>query len=878
MRATWLRMAGTVAVIAGVGLAAQAPEAPGKRPLPKPNYQLASEWTAAKVSKLVFDTTLTPHWYKSGDKFWYAFKTSIGTSYYVVNPVKGTRAALFDHDQVAEQLTGLTGLPYDGGHLPLQNAKLVANDTALRFALNVPLTAVIPGLGPESAWEQTVVNEERVAARRGGRFGRGGAHVVAPPPKTRPVYFALDLASGRVRLLPDYVPAQPKPAWAQISPDGKTILFARGDNLYSMDAASYALALKNPNDPNIHETQLTTDGVPFYGYARTIFHTHEDLGVAPPVYKDIPKDTSAHPRVAALRVVWSRDSSEFAFARADTRKVADLWVIHSLHNPRPTLETYKYAMPGEVNVPLYSVWVFNLKTGKEMRLHAKKFADQHFILETEPVTNAERAAAPKGATPPAIWLGGADNKLYITRISRDLHKVDFCTADPATGAVTPIIQERSNVYIDTKPLRLVEHGTGLLVWSDRNGWGHYYLYGTDGRLKNQVDHGQFVAGNIVSVDDATNTMYFDALGYKAGEDVYYSHLYRIGLDGTGMRVLDPQIANHAIQASDDGRYFVDTYSRVDTAPEVDLDNTAGKELRLERTDVQALEAAGYKFPTPFVVKADDGITNLYGVMFKPFDFNPKLKYPLIEYVYPGPQTEAVETTFNPKSPQMLLAQFGFIVIEVGNRGGSPLRDSWYHTYGYHNLRDYGLADKKRAAEELAQRYPYIDIHRVGITGHSGGGFMSTAAILEYPDFFKVAVSESGNHDNNVYNNTWSEKHDGIREIDEKNGQTKFLFSIDKNSSLAKNLQGHLLLSTGDMDNNVNMANTMRLVNALIRANKRFDLIVLPGERHGYASDTQWFFWRKADYFCRYLLGWAPTGANMVELQREVAETDKGKGN
>lgn len=872
MRTTGLRIAGMAAMMAGL---ACAQGAAGGRKLPKPNYRLASEWTAAKVSKLVFDTTITPHWYAGGDKFWYAFKTGIGTSYYVVDPVKGTRAALFDHAQVAEQLTLLTGLPYDGGHLPIQNAKLVNHDTGLRFSVNVPLTAVIPGLAAETAAEATILNEERMAARRGGGFGRGGA-VVAPPARQRPVYFELNLATGRVRLLADYVPQRPQPRWAQISPDGKTILFARADNLYMMDAASYQLALVNPNDPNIHETQLTTDGVPFDGYAQTIYHSHEDLGVNPPVYKDVPKDTSAHPRVAALRVAWSRDSSEFAFIRADTRKVAELWVIHSLHNPRPTLETYKYAMPGEVNVPLYSAWAIDVATRKEVELKAARFPDQHMEIETEPVTNAERAAAAKGGTPAAIWLGGADGKLYLTRISRDLHKVDFCTADPATGVVTPIIRERSNVYIDTKPLRLVEHGTGLLVWSDRNGWGHYYLYGTDGTLKNQVDHGEFVAGNIVSVDAATRTMYFNALGVKAGEDVYYSHLYRIGLDGSGMKTLDPQIANHAIAASDDGKYFVDTYSRVDTAPEIALDNTAGQELKLEHTDVQALQAAGYQFPTPFTVKADDGITNLYGVMFKPFDFNPKRKYPLIEYVYPGPQTEAVETTFNPKSPQMLLAQFGFIVIEVGNRGGSPLRDSWYHTYGYHNLRDYGLADKKRAAEELAQRYAYIDINRVGITGHSGGGFMSTAAILEYPDFFKVAVSESGNHDNNVYNNTWSEKHDGIREIDEKNGEAKFLFSIDKNSSLAKNLKGHLLLSTGDMDNNVSMANTMRLANALIRANKRFDIIMLPGERHGYASDTQWFFWRKADYFCRYLLGWAPTGADMVELQREVAETDKGK--
>ncbi|HUX67716.1 MAG TPA: DPP IV N-terminal domain-containing protein [Terriglobales bacterium] len=869
-----------VALALGLGLVAQQAADPAAV---RPNYRLASEWTAAKVAKLVFDTSVTPHWFTSSDKFWYSYKSSTGTAYYVVDAVKGTKAALFDHARLAAQLTRLTGLPYDGEHLPIQGLKLVANDTALQFELSVPRTAVIAGLAPETA-AQRAAEQGGGGAAGGGRGGRGGAAIVNPP-GNRLVYFQMDLGTQQARLLGSFQPPPRTPAWAQVSPDGKTVVFARNQNLYMMDAASYALALQNPNDPNIHETQLTSDGVQYDGYTRQAFNSAEDLGTSGGRggrggrggASAIPKDTSKYPRRPAVRVVWSRDSSQFVVTRADTRKVAELWVIHTLHNPRPTLETYKYAMPGEANVPQYSLWVFNVASKKGMEVKADAFADQHVEVETEPVTNRERAAMAPGEAPPAIWLGGADDKFYMARISRDLHKVDFCTVATSDGTVTPIIEERENVYIDTKPLRLVAHGTELLVWSDRDGWGHYYLYGTDGRLKHQVDKGEFVAGDIEAVDDATGTMYFTALGYRSGENVYDAHLYRIGLDGSGMRALDPGNATHAIAASDDGKYFVDNFSRVNRAPEADLDSTAGRELKIETTDMAALRAAGYQFPTPFTVKADDGITDLYGVMFKPFDFDPHKKYPLIEYVYPGPQTESVETTFNPKSPQMTLAQFGFIVIEVGNRGGSPLRDSWYHTYGYGNLRDYGLADKKRAAEELGQMHPYIDLNRVGITGHSGGGFMSTAAILEYPDFFKVAVSESGNHDNNVYNNTWSEKHDGIQEID-KDGKTTFQFSIDKNSSLAGNLKGHLLLSTGDMDNNVNMANTMRLANALIRANKRFDLIMLPGERHGYASDTNWFFWRKADYFCQYLLGSSPHGADMVELQREVAENGKGKKN
>ncbi|HEX5315939.1 MAG TPA: prolyl oligopeptidase family serine peptidase, partial [Candidatus Kapabacteria bacterium] len=202
---------------------------------------------------------------------------------------------------------------------------------------------------------------------------------------------------------------------------------------------------------------------------------------------------------------------------------------------------------------------------------------------------------------------------------------------------------------------------------------------------------------------------------------------------------------------------------------------------------------------------------------------------------------------------------------------------WYHNYGYGNLRDYGLADKKAAAEQLADRFPYIDITRVGIHGHSGGGFMSTAAMLVYPDFFKVAVSSSGNHDNSIYNRWWSEKHNGVKELVSDKGDTSFLYSIEKNADLAKNLKGHLMLSTGDIDNNVHPGNTIRVANALIKANKRFDLVILPGQRHGYGDMTEYFWWRMADYFSRYLIG-DPTERPVAieEMDREQEQTGNKK--
>jgi len=597
-----------------------------------------------------------------------------------------------------------------------------------------------------------------------------------------------------------------------------------------------------------------------------------------------------------VAIVWSPDSKKFALLRRDERKVKDLWVINTLANPRPTLETYRYAMPGEDNVDQEEMLVFEVAGKKRLTVKTDRFKDQNLSIATAPATARERedaravgggqgqgggqgggggAAAAAGATLPAKWLSASSDRIYFTRLSRDMKRLDVCVADATTGEVKTILEERLNTYIETRPMRLVNGGADLLFWSERDGWGHYYLYdASTGALKNRVTDGEFVAMAIDGIDDKTKTLYVSAVGREKGEDPYYPHLYRVGYDGSGMKLLNAGNASHAVTIADDTRYFVDNYSRVDAAPESVLLDTLGNVVtKLETPDLTALKEAGFKFPEPFSVKADDGVTDIYGVMYKPFDFDPAKKYPIIAYVYPGPQTESVTKTFNPRGTSTSLAQYGFIVIEVGNRGGNPQRSKWYHNFGYGNLRDYGLADKKAAIEQLAHRCPYIDINRVGIWGHSGGGFMSAAAMLVYPDFFKVAWSESGNHENNIYNNTWSEKNHGIKEV-EKDGKITFEFSIEKNSDLAKNLKGHLMLVTGDFDNNVHPANSYRLADALIKANKRFDFMVLPGVRHSYAPLSAYVNQRRAEYFCRYLLGQTQEDADMMELNREQQQTGR----
>jgi dipeptidyl-peptidase 4 len=882
-------------------------QTPATGPAPvAPNFDLGSRWTSAKVSKLVFDTGVTPHWLQTGDRFWYAYQTREGRRFSIVDPARKTKALLFDHAKMAASLTSITRQPYDAQHLPFSTIKF-KNDNIFEFDVSVPRDTEIvttkkkvgTSQDPE---DQSADNPQQQQGQ--GQRGAGPGAAGRTPPRNRTLRFDYDIAAQKLTLDEDYSAPPPRPRWAAVSPDEQTVVFARSHNLYVMDAADFAKAQKNAGDTSIVETKLTTDGEEYYSYARSRQQDQQiqeqqqqqqqdQQDQQDQTQQETTTTTDKNARVPAVNVIWSQDSKRFALIRRDERKVKDLWVINALSNPRPTLETYRYAMPGEENIAVQEMHVFDVTGKKQVRVKTDRFKDQTFSIATAPASEREREDARTlgggqgqggqgggqggfgGGNLPAKWLSASSDKIYFTRLSRDMKRLDICLADATTGEVKTIVEERLNTYIETRPLRLVNNGQDLLHWSERDGWGHYYVYDANtGALKNRISDGEFVSMSIEGWDDKTKTLFITAVGREKGEDPYFPHLYRVGYDGSGLKLLNPGNASHAASMSDDVHYFIDNASRVDMAPEsVLVDGLGNVVTKLETPDLSALKEAGFKFPEPFAVKADDGVTDLYGVMYKPFDFDPNRKYPIIAYVYPGPQTESVTKTFNPRGTSMSLAQYGFIVIEVGNRGGNPQRSKWYHNFGYGNLRDYGLADKKAAIEQLAARCPYIDINRVGIWGHSGGGFMSAAAMLVYPDFFKVAWSESGNHENNIYNNTWSEKNHGIKEV-EKDGKVTFEFAIEKNSDLAKNLKGHLMLVTGDIDNNVHPANTYRLADALIKANKRFDFMILPGIRHPYAGDGAYVNQRRAEYFCRYLLGKTQDDADMVELNREQQQTGR----
>jgi len=874
---------------------AEPPAATPSSPTPiyTPNYALEARFLPANMNKLVFDLSVTPHWFTLSDKFWYSFRTTNGTNYFLADPVKKSKSLLWDNAKVAAALSLLTNFPYDAQHLPVKRLKLVDKDTRMRFEVEIRKDGVVPNepekkiqndgsqQGNESEIKQ---NDEKQNEQQGQRADRSG-QPSEPREETRTLSFEYDLATGKVSRLDNVEPMRKKPLWASVSPDEKTVVFARGHNLYLMDAVNYAKALKKAGDTTIIETQLTTDGVEKFSYARRILPEQEDE-----LKKEDKGDTNkAGIRSPAIIVHWSKDSKKFAVVHQDDRKIPDFWVIHSLANPRPTLESYPYPLPGEDAMPISQIEILDVSAKQLVVVQAKNFPEQELRLADAPLLerdreelreeqegNQEGAPMPLSRVSPR-WLSDTSDKLYFISTNRDFRKVDVCVADTATGASKTLIEERSNVWLSVKPLRLTGNGQEFIWWSERDGWGHYYLFDATGKLKNQITSGEYVTDQIASLDEKSRTIYFTANGRERNEDPYYTHVYRIGLDGSGLQLLTPGNFSHAFSSPDSGKYFEDTYSRVDTAPKsILLDAQGAHLLDLETTDTSQLLEAGYKFPETFKVKAEDGITDLYGVMHKPFDFDPSRKYPLIEFVYPGPQTEEVNKTFSPKSPNVPLSQLGFIVIEVGARGGSPQRNKWYDSYGYGNLRDYGLADKKVAAERLAAIYPYIDLSRVGMWGHSGGGFMTAAALMEYPDFYKAGWSESGNHDNNVYNRDWSEKYHGVREEAQKDGTQKYVYEIDKNSELAKNLKGHLMLTTSDMDNNVSMVNTMRVANALIRADKRFEIQVYPGMRHSYMPIVSYVDMARGDFFARWLLGSYDTGADILELQNQRQATPSKK--
>jgi len=636
------------------------------------------------------------------------------------------------------------------------------------------------------------------------------------------------------------VAATPKPKGAgrrkgsgtpDISPDKTKAAFIRDYNLWVREIASGK------------ETQLTTDGVKDYGYAT---------------------DNAGWQQSDNPILVWSPDSKRIATFQQDQRKVGEMYLV-PVTNGHPTLKAWKYPLVGDANVTMIERVIIDVDAPKVVRL--KLPPDQHRS------TLCDDISCRGGSGWDDVQWSDDSSHLAFVSTSRDHKQEWFRVADASTGDVREVMGETAPKFFesgnDKVNWKYLPKSNEILWFSERDGWGQMYLYDlATGKLKNQITHGEGNVTQVLYVDETARKLYFLAAGKEKGRDPYFSHYYSIRLDGRDQKLLTPEDADHAVTSSLDGRYFVDVYS-TPTQPKTAVARDSNGKVLVEvaKQDITKLVAAGWVPPVPITVKARDGKTDLYGFLFKPTNFDASKKYPIVNNVYPGPQTGSCGSrSFTAAHRDMQsLAELGFIVVCIDGIA-TPWRSKAFHELYYGNLGDNTIPDQVAGMKELAARYPWIDLPRAGMYGHSGGGNATAAAMFNYPDFFKVGVAESGNHDQRDYEDDWAEKWAGL-EVKNPDGTSNY--DSQANQNIAKNLKGHLLLAHGTMDNNVPPNNTLLVVDALIKANKDFDLLMIPNVEHGYAEAAQYMARRRWDYFVRYLAGNVPPHEYRMKSYAEV---------
>lgn len=658
-----------------------------------------------------------------------------------------------------------------------------------------------------------------------------------PSPDGRSVTFSAqgnvwtcDTSAYTCAAAPSPTPRPSPPANSRLSPDGSLAVYIRDHNLWvrQMDSGT--------------DMQVTTDGVEDYGYATdNAGWTHSDRPI----------------------LTWSPDGRQVATFQHDSRGVGRMHLV-STKVGRPELQSWAYPVPGDsVVFSISRVIVREGPDGMPQVVRLQMPPDAHRSTVSDHISCG-------GNLCDAKWYPDGSHLAFISS-SRDHKQAWLRIANATTGEVRTVLEERSDTHIGDAGLsstlwQVLPASNELIWWSQRDNWNHLYLYDLrTGQLKNRITTGEGNVLEVVHVDERARNVYFIASGREEGRDPYFRHLYRIGFNGRNLRLLTPEVANHNIVLSPDARYFVDTYSTPDTPPVTVLRNVNGELLQtLERADVSRLQAMGWKPPTPIRMKARDGVTDIYGLMYTPTTLDSNQRYPIVNRIYPGPQAGSVGSrNFSPaRSDNQALAELGFVVVEIDGMG-TPGRSKEFHDAYYGNMIDNTLPDQVAGMRELAERYPFIDIDRVGIWGHSGGGFATAAAMFTFPDFFKVGVSQAGNHDNRNYEDDWGERYQGLLT---RNGDADS-YAQHATQTHAGNLNGKLMLAHGAMDDNVPVFNTMLVVDALIKAGKDFDLIVFPHARHGFGVDNNYMMRRRWDYFVRHLQGAEPPAEYVIGAPR-----------
>ena len=610
-----------------------------------------------------------------------------------------------------------------------------------------------------------------------------------------------------------------------MAPNGRTVAYIDNYNLWIRDIITGK------------KTQLTFDGEKDYGYATNNAGWTKSDG---PVLK------------------WSPNSDKIATFKQDARGVKEMYLT-STNVGHPTLEAWKHPLPGDSTVFKLERVIIHLD-------NQPKIVPLQMASDFQRSTITDHVAARSGEFYDNDWKEDGSLLSFVSS-SRDHKIAALKIADTKTGKVSPVLTEETKTYFESGVRKInwnVLYDSDEVIWfSERDNWGHLYLYDlTSGDLKNQITKGEWAVQQVLYTDTKNRIIYFTAGGKEPGNP-YHKYLYKVNFDGSELTLLTPEKGDHSITFSSNYSYFVDEYSTTATAPVYELRDLTGKKIMtIEQEDISELKENGWQEPIEFTVKARDKETDLYGLLYLPSTYDEAKKYPVLNYIYPGPQSGSVGNySFRvAKSDMQAVAELGFAVMAV-DAMGTPGRSKSFHDAYYGNMGDNGLPDNITAIKQLAAQYKGMDTTRVGIWGHSGGGFASTDAILRYPDFYDVAVSGAGNHDNRNYEADWGEKWQGLLQ---QTSDSTTNYDNQANQLQAHNLKGKLLLAHGTMDNNVPPSNTLLMVDALIRANKDFDLLMIPNKRHGFGDMTNYMTRRRWDYFVKHLKGIEPPKEFLLE--------------
>jgi dipeptidyl aminopeptidase/acylaminoacyl peptidase len=749
----------------------------------------------------VYKSQITTHWFAGNTRFWYRNELRGGRSEFVlVDADKATRTAAFDHEKLAAALSKAAAGRYQADRLPFDFIEFVEDGKAIRFGVeNAGWQCDL------STYECTRGGQVPRRPRTPPRFGQAAA---SPPEDEQ---LALLDEPWRSEVSPeeeqaDRPPRQRRfpPQRSDRSPDGNWTCFVRDNNVFvrSRDGK---------------EVQLSKDGETGKAYGQ---------------------------------LEWAPDSKTLVGFRIEPGERKEVYLIESSPpgGGRARLRTRPYPLPGD-RFTSHELNLFDVGSEKQIKAEVDKV---------------------DFGTPRLRWNRDGRRFTY-EKVDRGHQRFRLIEADSHTGKVRNLIDEQPNTFIWTAHrdrvnwniVTWLSGGDEILHVSEKDGWRHLYLIDAkEGKLKNQITKGEYVVRDIDRIDEEKRQIWFRASGRNPGQDPYFIHYYRVNFDGTGLVALTEGDGTHRIEYSPDRRYILDSYSRVDMAPATELRRVADGKLvcKLEEADISELKAGGWEPPEVFVATGRDGKTDIWGIIARPRRFDPTKKYPVIEKIYAGPQGSFVPKSFSTQSPLGSLPDLGFIVVQIDGMGTAN-RSKAFHDVCWHNLKDAGFPDRILWHRGVAEKYPYYDIERVGIYGGSAGGQNATAGVLFHPEFYKVAVSGCGCHDNRMDKASWNEQWMGYPVGPQ--------YSACSNIDNAHRLRGKLLLIVGELDENVPPESTLRLADALIKARKDFDLVVVPGAGHGmggtYGSR------RMQDFFVRHLHGVEPPDRNATPARFRAGE-------